>query len=77
MLAVRKLVSSSISRAAISSCRAAPSRAAVSYGCARGIRFYSAEAEKEYDPKITSIVDSISKLTLLEVADLNTLLKVC
>ena len=31
---------------------------------------------KEYPEKIKSIVDEISKLTLLEVADLNELLKV-
>ena len=31
---------------------------------------------KKYTPKITEIVDQIEKLTLLEVADLNELLKV-
>lgn len=30
---------------------------------------------KQYPPKITNIVDEISKLTLIEVADLNELLK--
>ena len=32
--------------------------------------------EKNYPPKIQNIVEEISKLTLLEVADLNELLKV-
>ena len=32
--------------------------------------------EKAYAPKISAIVDEISKLNLLEVADLNELLKV-
>ena len=31
---------------------------------------------KKYTPKVTQIVDQIEKLTLLEVADLNELLKV-
>lgn len=46
-------------------------------------RFYSTkplpvpnENEKEYSPKIHGIVNDISQLTLLEVADLNALLKV-
>lgn len=34
------------------------------------------DAAKEYPEKITNIVDGISKLTLIEVADLNELLKV-
>lgn len=34
------------------------------------------DAVKEYPEKIKSIVDEISKLTLIEVADLNELLKV-
>lgn len=34
------------------------------------------DAVKEYPEKITNIVDEISKLTLIEVADLNELLKV-
>ena len=34
------------------------------------------DAVKEYPDKIKSIVDEISKLTLIEVADLNELLKV-
>ena len=34
------------------------------------------ESPKEYSEKITNIVDEISKLTLIEVADLNELLKV-
>ena len=34
------------------------------------------DAVKEYPEKITNIVDEISKLTLVEVADLNELLKV-
>ncbi|KAL9957143.1 hypothetical protein ACROYT_G038745 [Oculina patagonica] len=33
------------------------------------------DSEKEYPEKITNIVDEISKLTLIEVADLNELLK--
>ena len=32
--------------------------------------------EKTYDPKVTEIVNSISTLTLIQVADLNELLKV-
>jgi hypothetical protein len=32
---------------------------------------------KKYAPKIQKLVDEISQLTLLEVADLNELLKVC
>ena len=49
-------------------------------------RFYCAQAPlevpqpdgapKTYPPNITSIVDQISKLTLMEVADLNSCLKV-
>ena len=35
-----------------------------------------ASADKTYPPKITAIVDQISQLNLLEVADLNELLKV-
>lgn len=34
------------------------------------------EAEKSYSPKIQKIVDDISQLTLIEVSDLNELLKV-
>lgn len=34
------------------------------------------DSAKEYPEKITNIVDEISKLTLIEVADLNELLKV-
>jgi len=34
------------------------------------------DAVKEYPEKIINIVDEISKLTLIEVADLNELLKV-
>lgn len=34
------------------------------------------DSAKEYPEKITNIVDEISKLTLVEVADLNELLKV-
>ena len=45
------------------------------------VTFYSSEASenpgKEYDPKIKQLVDDISKLTLVEVADLTALLKVC
>ena len=33
--------------------------------------------EKQYSQKLENIVDEISNLTLLEVADLNELLKVC
>jgi hypothetical protein len=36
----------------------------------------TADAHKEYDPKLHTIVQSIGNLTLLEVADLNDLLKV-
>lgn len=32
-------------------------------------------AEKTYDPKISKLVDEISRLSLLDVADLNELLK--
>lgn len=35
------------------------------------------EPLKTYSPKIQKIVDDISGLTLIEVADLNELLKVC
>jgi len=34
-----------------------------------------AGADKSYDPKLVRIVDDISKLTLIEVSELNTLLK--
>lgn len=34
------------------------------------------EPEKTYSPKIQKIVDDISQLTLIEVSDLNELLKV-
>ena len=34
-------------------------------------------SDKQYPQKIESLVSDISKLTLLEVADLNELLKVC
>lgn len=34
-----------------------------------------ANDSKQYPPKITNIVEEISKLTLIEVADLNELLK--
>ena len=33
--------------------------------------------EKVYQPKIQKLVEDIGSLTLLEVADLNELLKVC